>query len=96
MQELKIEVFGRVQGIGFRSFIRGSAERLGLRGYVTNREVGSVLVVVQGKRDELTKFLSIIKRGPTLARVEKVSYEWSDSDKRYDRFDIILNDKIRV
>ncbi len=39
---------GRVQGVGYRFWTRGEAERLGLAGYVRNRPDGTVEAVFSG------------------------------------------------
>ena len=76
MLELKIEFFGRVQGVRFRHFVREIANKSKIRGYVTNRLDGGVLVIAQGERKELEGFLSSVQKGSLLAKVEGVSYYW--------------------
>jgi len=91
MQELKIEVFGRVQGVRFRHFVKESADRFGIKGYVLNKEDGRVLVVGQGERENLELFLNSMQRGPLFARVEGISYFWKDVEKEYGNFIIALD-----
>ncbi|STY60396.1 Acylphosphatase [Mannheimia haemolytica] len=45
-------VYGRVQGVAFRFFTLQEANRLGIKGYVRNRDDGSVEVVAEA--DEQT------------------------------------------
>jgi len=96
MEQLKIKIYGSVQGVGFRSFVKRNADELGIKGYVRNSDDGSVLVIAQSNRDELEKFLSVVRQGPISVRVERFLYEWRDSDKNYESFDIILNNSIKV
>jgi len=48
--KLEIDVYGVVQGVGFRYFTRFHAKRLGLTGFVENVFDGSVHIVAEGER----------------------------------------------
>jgi undecaprenyl diphosphate synthase len=91
VKELRIEIFGRVQGVGFRHFVRESAERLGLKGFVRNRKDGSVLIVAQGEEGRLKELLKLTQAGPQFAKVDGVSYFWRKPENKYDRFVIALD-----
>lgn len=80
MKEIKIEVFGRVQGVGFRHFAKEQADKLSLSGYVKNRSDGVVLIIAQGEKEQLEVFLHNVQKGPRLSKVDGVSYFWRDSD----------------
>ncbi|GBD33978.1 tRNA pseudouridine synthase B [bacterium HR34] len=71
--EMKVNVYGRVQGVGFRAFTKKWADFYGIKGYAKNLENGSVEVVAQGKIKELEQLLEKIKQGPRLSKVEKTS-----------------------
>ncbi|CAM9884309.1 unnamed protein product [Lampetra fluviatilis] len=47
------EVFGRVQGVCFRSYTEEQARKLGLVGWVKNTPAGTVVGQVQGPEDML-------------------------------------------
>ncbi len=47
-------VRGRVQGVGFRWFVEREAHILGIAGWVRNNHDGSVEVLAQGTRDQLS------------------------------------------
>jgi acylphosphatase len=68
----RIEVRGRVQGVGFRWFARESARRNGLAGWVRNREDGCVEVAASGPREAVERFLGEVRRGPAGARVDEL------------------------
>lgn len=65
-------VVGRVQGVGFRWWTRGVAEQLGLGGTVRNLADGSVEVRAAGPEDALDRLEESLRRGPRLARVDRV------------------------
>jgi|SRR3989338_5832036 len=91
--ELKIEVFGRVQGVRFRQFVKNIAENLMAKGYVTNRPDGSVLIIVQGAKNILEKFLTLVQKGSLLSKVDGASYYWRKKTKDYDGFEILIDKK---
>lgn len=71
-QQIKIKVFGRVQGVFFRYSAKIKADELGIKGFARNMPDGSIEIIVQGNDDALDKFMEWIKEGPELAKVEKV------------------------
>jgi acylphosphatase len=69
---LYVAVRGRVQGVGFRWFVREQARSLGLTGWVRNREDGSVEVFAAGDRRALQEFRALLRSGPPGAHVSDV------------------------
>jgi acylphosphatase len=67
-----VRVTGRVQGVGFRWFVRERADALGLAGWVKNRSDGSVELLVSGDVNAAEQFLAAVRRGPPHARVDAV------------------------
>ncbi len=65
-------VRGRVQGVGFRWFVEREAHILGIAGWVRNNADGSVEVLAQGSRDQLSGLRSRLRDGPRAARVDAV------------------------
>ena len=71
----RVKVRGIVQGVGFRPFIYGLAQRLALCGWVRNTSAG-VEIVVEGAAEALDAFVQAISaEAPPLARVEHVHAE---------------------
>jgi tRNA pseudouridine55 synthase len=70
--EFYAKVYGRVQGVGYRYFVKEKAQNLYLFGYVKNLEDGSVEVLAQGREENLQKLIEELKKGPYLAKVEKI------------------------
>ena len=72
---VRYQIHGRVQGVGFRWFVREHARRLGLTGTVRNLATGSVQVEASGSLDALTELEKLISSGPRGAIVTKVDKE---------------------
>ncbi|MBI5255926.1 MAG: acylphosphatase [Burkholderiales bacterium] len=60
---LRLEIRGRVQGVGFRWSMVGQARHLGLRGWVRNRRDGSVEALVAGPSDSVDRLVKWAWRG---------------------------------
>jgi acylphosphatase len=78
-KRLTAVISGRVQGVGYRFFVRTRALDLGLSGSVENLTDSRVEVVAEGPRDELEHLLHWLKRGPPQAEVEEVQEQWSEA-----------------
>ena len=72
MTELHVRVTGRVQGVGFRWFVRERARRLGLSGWVRNLRDGSVEVAAAGDPGQLELLMGELRRGPEGAAVADI------------------------
>ncbi len=87
--EADIKLFGRVQGVNLRYTIKRYAESLAVRGYIINREDGSVLVVAQGNRKNVEKFISWLKKSPGFSQVDNLKVEWKKPRASYHGFEIL-------
>lgn len=65
-------VRGRVQGVGFRYFAQHSAERLGVAGWVRNRDDGCVEVYAVGSTEQLSELAGLLWKGPRWSEVRGV------------------------
>lgn len=70
MTMLHVRILGRVQGVGFRWFVREEARRLGLSGWVTNLPSGEVEVRAGGEDRAVERLRRALEVGPTGAEVE--------------------------
>ena len=75
MKAYSINVFGKVQGVGFRYYTKLKAEELEVCGTVENRPDGSVLIFAEAKDKELMAFLEWCHNGPGSAAVDRLEYE---------------------
>ena len=87
-ERLQGVIRGDVQGVGFRYFLAREARKLGLRGWVRNRDDGSVEFVAEGPKADLERLLEAARRGPGHARVAGVSVEWSAAGGGLEPFDL--------
>lgn len=86
---LSVTIYGRVQGVYFRYFVRSIARELGLKGYVRNLASGeAVEVQAEGEKRQLNKLLEQLKVGPAGARVVRVEVDWLDYSERFDDFSV--------
>jgi len=72
VRQLHLRISGRVQGVGFRWFVREEARRLGLGGWVTNLPNGDVEVAAGGEASSLERAPKPLEVGPTGAGVVAV------------------------
>jgi acylphosphatase len=73
---IRLQIYGRVQGVGFRYYAQKEAQMQGLRGFVKNRPDGSVYIEAEGSTDQLEAFILWCETGPAWARVSKVEKQW--------------------
>lgn len=70
---IKVEISGKVQGVGFRWRTREAAMALGISGWIKNRPDGKVEAVFKGEQDKMDEMLRWIRKGPAGAEVLQVS-----------------------
>ena len=83
-------ISGRVQGVGFRWWVRREASAMGLSGWVMNGDdERSVELVAEGDSEALDELERRLRVGPSGASVESVSAERSPAAGEFDSFDIV-------
>jgi acylphosphatase len=81
LSKIRLQIFGRVQGVFYRQSAQETAKSLNLKGWVKNLPDGSVLLEAEGEREGLTSLIAWCKQGPSRARVESVQVEWLVKDQ---------------
>ncbi|MDP3988381.1 MAG: acylphosphatase [Candidatus Levybacteria bacterium] len=103
MKTAHIFVSGFVQGVGYRHFVRSSAQKLGLTGWVANVQDGKacpqrqqtglrggrVEALFQGSKENIEKMIQLCRKGPFLSEVENVEVEWNKTEESFSDFRII-------
>jgi acylphosphatase len=88
MKNLKMKIYGDVQGVGFRDTAYWLARKLYISGFVMNEPDGSVYIEAEGEEPVLKEFLAWCKKGPITARVTNVHEEWSGARGKFTGFRI--------
>ncbi len=65
-----MSIGGRVQGVFFRHHVRQMARQLKLKGYVKNKEDGSVEVIACGHPGAVSQLIGYCRHGPENADIE--------------------------
>lgn len=60
---------GRVQGVGFRYFVRQAAQRLAVDGWVRNCPDGTVEAMAQGNPLAVEQLEQLLRTGPSWSQV---------------------------
>ncbi|NPA37146.1 MAG: acylphosphatase [Chlorobi bacterium] len=71
MKRVRILVDGRVQGVGFRYYVSGKAKEHNIKGYVRNMPDGRVEIDAEGVTDNLHRFISDCRKGPSMSRIDE-------------------------
>lgn len=87
-RRLEAVVRGRVQGVGFRRYVRGWARKLGLVGWVRNEPDGTVRVVAEGEADAVGRLARLLWGGPPTAAVDGVEAERAEPSGEFDAFEV--------
>lgn len=80
ISSVKLRIYGRVQGVGFRPFVYRLATALELKGYVLNSSKG-VEILLQGSESSIKKFIGDLKeKAPPLSYISKIEEDVIESE----------------
>ncbi len=77
---------GRVQGVGFRMFVKQKADQYRLAGWVRNTWQGEVEVLVEGPRNSIEHLITDLRVGPPSAYVTNLREDWTLHQGEFTRF----------
>ena len=87
--QLTVYVHGHVQGVCFRDFVKCTATKLNLQGYVRNLPCGDIVEIkAVGEKHYLESLISNLRKGPAGSTVINVELMWSDQVSHFDGFTI--------
>ena len=87
-----IGVHGAVQGVAFRSAVKGMADEMGIRGTIENLDDGSVLLLCEAQKQDIELLIEKIKSVNAPIHITGMRIEYSAATGEYKTFDIILGD----
>ena len=88
-QRAHVIIYGRVQGVFFRLETRKAARQFGTVGWVRNLPDGNVEAVMEGPAKAVDALLAWCRKGPRLARVDKVDISRGPYTGEFDGFDVV-------
>lgn len=75
--------------VGFRYFVAGNAEALGLTGWVRNGDDGATVeMAAEGDEAALRQLETALHEGPAHARVERVDTAWQSAAGEFRGFQV--------
>lgn len=89
--EIYCIVSGKVQRVGYRDFVQRMAKERGLKGWVKNREDGTVEILAQGYPDDLKACIEALHTGSVLAKVDSVAVDWRTPKHQFDDFSVLIS-----
>lgn len=72
MPVVHFEVAGRVQGVGFRMFVREQARATELAGWARNLSSGNLEIAASGSEEGVRALLVAVREGPPGAQVKQI------------------------
>jgi len=92
----EIKTVGIVQGVGFRPFIYRIATANNLKGYVRNRGDAGVEIIIEGKEQDIKRFLKDLEdKKPPLARIYKTLIHYTRETENFTKFTILKSSETR-
>jgi acylphosphatase len=88
-KSMHLVISGDVQGLGYRAWMRREAQRIGIVGWVKNRQDGGVEAVIQGEEEDVKKLIEKAKLGPDVAWVERVDANEQSVDGNLLTFEVV-------
>jgi len=73
-RHFNIVVWGKVQGVTFRKFVKEQAGRLGVSGSVQNLPNGTVFIEAEAEEEKLNELINLCQKGSPGSEVTTVKY----------------------
>lgn len=72
IKTVRVSIYGRVQGVGYRAWTEHRARELGIAGWVRNRLDGSVEAVFSAEPTKVERMMADCADGPSVAKVDRL------------------------
>ncbi|CAH2240086.1 acylphosphatase-2-like [Pararge aegeria] len=95
LKSVDFEVFGRVQGVFFRKYTKGQADKLSLKGWCRNTSRGTVEGQMEGPPDKVESMMHWLKTtGSPSSQIDKAEFKNNKDITEYtfQSFDIRRDD----
>ncbi len=73
-RHFNIVVWGKVQGVTFRKFVKEQAQKLGIKGSVQNLPNGTVFIEAEAEEEKLNELIILCQKGSPASEVTAVKY----------------------
>jgi acylphosphatase len=89
MESYRWIVSGHVQHVFYRKFVSQALQKLGIQGYVRNRDDGTVEVVARIYEEQYDALIAALEEGSPMSEVREIAVEeLEEDDIVYDGFEI--------
>ncbi len=88
MEQIEIEISGRVQGVYYKSTVAKIATNLNLKGYIEDKEADVVYLVAQGSHDNVEELLRWTQKGSGISKVVGMSFKYSEPTEQFKKFEV--------
>ena len=69
---VRVYIFGIVQGVFFRAFVKENADKLDVKGYIRNKEDGSIEAWFEGDLGKVDEMVELCKKGPEHSIIKRL------------------------
>ncbi len=81
----QVRFYGRVQGVGFRFTTERIASRFAITGFVRNEPDGSVQLVAEGEREEVSRLIKAIEED-MIDFIHRRELHWEEATGKWTSF----------
>lgn len=85
---VKINIYGKVQQVGFRNAIKEFAMERGITGWAANTPEGDVVINAEGRKIDIKDLVEWCKVGPESAKVDRCEAYYQRYKDEFTRFEI--------
>lgn len=84
----KIKVCGKVQGVGFRLWVKSITISYNRKGWVKNCEDGTVEILMSGLKENIEKIMKMCSAGSSASVVKKIKHDYYGQFVKFENFKI--------